>query len=187
VTGWPQRRTPFGASGFAFAALLADRSQTGPMNPSALGTALRWGLMLLLGALAVWLTPAGGPLAFAGVVLAAAVAAGFLVKQRRNAWYALGLFAVVWGLWLGVAPADSSPYAPANTGYGCGSVFTPPDGSISEDAPPYLYRQCEAVVGERQPFVVLLLGLGTYAVVRSCRSNPMSGTDAEGPREAVLG
>lgn len=155
------------------------------MNPSTLGTALRWGLMLLLSALAVWLTPTGGQLAFAGVVLAATAVGGFFVKPARSAWYAIGVLAVVWGLWLAIAPADSSPYSMANTGYGCGSVFTPRDGPISEDAPPYLARQCRAVVGERRPFVVLLLGLGAYAVVRSCRSKATPGTEAKAPRDAV--
>jgi hypothetical protein len=155
------------------------------MNLATVGKALRWGLMLLLSALAVWLTPAGGQLALTGVVLAAVVVAGFFVKPGRNAWYAVGVVAVIWGLWLGIAPADSSPYAAANTGYGCGSVFTPPDGTISEDAPPYLARQCRAVAGERRPFVVLLLGLGAVAVARACRSRATPGSEAETARDAI--
>lgn len=155
------------------------------MHLSALGTALRWGLMLLLSALAVWLTPVGGPFAFAGVVLAAAVVGGFFVKRGRTAWYAIAVLAVVWGLWLGLAPADSGPYSMANTGYGCGSAFAPPEGRISDDAPPYLARQCRAVADERRPFVVLILGLGAYALVRSCRSQATTRTEAEAPRDAV--
>jgi hypothetical protein len=155
------------------------------MNLSTLGAALRWGLMLLLSALAVWLTPAGGQLAFAGVALAAAVVGGLFVKRGRNAWYAIGVLAVLWGLWLGLAPADSGPYSMANTGYGCGSVFARADEPISEDAPPHLARQCRAVADERKPFVVLILGLGAYALVRSCRSQATTGTEAEAPRDAV--
>ena len=155
------------------------------MNLSTLGTALRWGLMLLLSALVVWLTPVGGQFAFAGVVLAAAVVGGFFVKRGRNVWYAIGVPAVLWGTWLGLAPADSGPYSMVNAGYGCGSVFAPREVPISEDAPPYLARQCRAVVDERRPFVVLILGLGAYALVRSCRSQATTGTEAEAPRDAV--
>ena len=153
------------------------------MSLFSLGTALRWGLMLLLSALAVWLTPTGGHLAFAGLALVASVVGGFFVKRGRNAWYAIGALAVVWGLWLGLAPADSGPYSMANTGYGCGSVFAPPEGPISEDAPPYLARECRAVADERKPFVVLILGLGAYAIVRSCRSQSPVAIEAEASRD----
>ena len=153
------------------------------MTLSSLATRTRWVLMLLLSALAVWLTAAGGQLALAGVALGAAVVGGFFVKQGRSPWYVIGVVAVVWGLWLGVAPADSGPYSTANTGYGCGSVFAPPDGSISEDAPPYLARQCLAVADERRPFVVLILGFGAYAVVRSCRAQATTATKV--PRDFV--
>lgn len=145
----------------------------------------RWGLILLLSALAVWLTPVGGQLAFAGVVLGEAVVGGFFVKRGRNAWYAIGVLAVLWGLWLGLAPADSGPYSMASTGYGCGSVFAPAEEPISEDAPPYLARQRRAVAAERGPFVVLILGLGAYALVWACRSQATTGTEAEAPRDAV--
>lgn len=146
-------------------------------------SALRWGLMLLLSALAVWLTPAGGPFIFAGAVLAAVVVVGLFVKRGRDIWYASGVFAVVWGLWLGLVPSDSGPYSMANTGYGCGSVFAPNEVPISEDAPPHLALQCRAREEERKPFVVLILGLGAYAIVRSCRAQATTATDA--PRDVV--
>lgn len=158
------------------------------MNLFALGNAMRWGLMLLLCALAVWLIPGGGQLVFVGVALMAAAAAGFLVKEGREAGYAIGVLALVWGLWLGMAPADSGPYSMANTGYGCGSVFAPPDGQISEDAPPYMARQCKAVVEERRPFVAFILGFGVYSLVRASRLQTTAvPRRVEAPQDAVRG
>jgi hypothetical protein len=155
------------------------------MNLSTLGTALRWGLMLLLSALAVWLAPSGGPFIFAGAVLVAVVVMGLFVRRGRNFWYASGVLAIFWSLWLGLVPSDSGPYSMANTGYGCGSVFAPSKVPISEDAPPHLARQCRAREDERKPFVVLIAGLGVYALVRSCRSEATTGAEADAPRDAV--
>ena len=159
--------------------------QTVPMNLPTFGPAFRWGLMLLLSVLAVWVAPAGGPFIFAGAVLAAVVVVGLFVKRGRNIWYASGVLAVFWGLWLGLVPSDSGPYSMANTGYGCGSVFAPNEVPISEDAPPQLALQCRAREDERKPFVVLIAGLGAYALVRSSRSEATTGPEAGAPRDAV--
>lgn len=153
------------------------------MNLTTIGVTLRWFLLVLLSVGAAWSLAQGGQLAIAGSVLAGIAICGFYVQRGKATWYILGTVALLWGLWLGITNSDGGPLE-GTLGF-CGSVFEPTRGPIDEDAPPGLVGQCRAVEDERKPFIVVLAGIGTYALVRACRSRVVKQEVISAPQDSV--